>query len=69
MLRDLLRALGLDDLPAIPVDPAELVETLALLAGRDKQVEPARDGLSTTYTIDGHTAEGREFLLPLLKHL
>ena len=51
------------NLPAIPLATIpSLIDTLIKLNRRAGETEPALDGLSNTYTIDGQTATGEEFL-------
>jgi hypothetical protein len=57
-----LRLIGLDHIPAVPVELDGLIDTALKLVDRAKQTEPARQGLSNTYTIDGTTAEAITFL-------
>jgi len=54
--------LGLENLPAFPIDAAGMLDTLIRLSMRFKQREQALQGLSKTYTIGGRTARAREFL-------
>ena len=56
------RELGLENLPAFPIDTAGMVDMLIKLSVRFKQREQALEGLSRTYTIGGRTARAREFL-------
>jgi hypothetical protein len=56
------REIGLDNLPAFPIDTAGMLDTLIRLGMRFKQREQALEGLSKTYTIGGRTARAREFL-------
>jgi hypothetical protein len=54
--------LGLENVPAFPIDTAGMLDTLIKLSVRFKQREQALEGLSRTYTIGGRTARAREFL-------
>src|SRR6188472_3993866 len=56
------RELGLNNVPAFPIDTAGMLDTLIKLSIRFKQREQALEGLSRTYTIAGKTARAREFL-------
>jgi Lipoxygenase len=56
------RELGLDNVPAFPIDTAGMLDTLFRLGIRFKQREQALEGLSKTYTIGGKTARARDFL-------
>src|SRR6188472_2196851 len=56
------RELGLSNVPAFPIDPAGMLDTLIKLSIRFKQREQALEGLSRTYTIGGRSARAREFL-------
>jgi Lipoxygenase len=58
-----LRELGLDNVPAVPVDIAGILDTLVKLGIREKQCELAYQGLSRTFTIGGTTARAHAFLL------
>lgn len=57
-----LRAAGLEYAPAIPIDVAGMLDTLAKLDIRLKQREQALEGLARTFTIDGSTARAHDFL-------
>src|SRR5256885_15860430 len=59
-----LRDFGLQNIPAVPylLTLSEPLLTLFRLARRSLDVEPAKNGLSNTYTIAGQTARGYEFL-------
>jgi hypothetical protein len=57
------RELGLENVPAFPIDTAGMLNTLFKLGIRFKQREQALEGLSKTYTIGGKTARARDFLL------
>jgi hypothetical protein len=57
-----LRALGLEDIPAVPVDLVGMVETLVRLGTRAQETAQAMQGLTTPYTIGGVTALGHDFL-------
>jgi len=57
-----LRWFGLRNVPGIPFDLDGLADTTVKLLGRQLQIEPAKQGLSNTYTIGGNTATGYEFL-------
>ena len=57
-----LNLLGLDDIPAVPVELDGLLDSAYRLYQRSKEIEPARLGLTNTYTIDATTATGLEFL-------
>ncbi len=57
-----LRLAGLDDLPALPIDISEIVESLPRLLKRLIEQEPAKVGLSNSYTVAGETKTGQEFL-------
>ena len=58
----ILRLAGLGNLPALPIDISEIVESLPKLLERLIEQKPAKDGLSNTYTIAGETKTGQEFL-------
>jgi len=58
----LLRLAGLRHLPALPIDIAEIIESLPKLLKRLIEQQPAKDGLSNTYTIAGETGTGEDFL-------
>jgi hypothetical protein len=47
---------GLTNLPAIPFRIVDLPDTILKLVERSKQIQPAKDGFSTTFTIDAGTA-------------
>lgn len=47
---------GLTNMPAVPFHIAELPDTILKLYERSKQIQPAKEGLSTTFTIDAGTA-------------
>jgi hypothetical protein len=55
------RELGLENVPAFPIDTAGMLDTLFRLGIRFKQREQALEGLSKTYTIGGKTARARDF--------
>jgi hypothetical protein len=57
-----LRAFGLKNIPAVPVDLEGMVDTLLKLDVRAKQTEQAIQGLSKTYTLSGRTAPAHAFL-------
>lgn len=57
-----LRLIGLDHIPAVPIELDGLIDTALKLVDRAKQTGPARLGLSNTYSIDGQTAEAITFL-------
>jgi len=57
------RELGLQNVPALPIDTAGMLDTLFKLSIRFKQREQALEGLSKKYTIGGKTARAHEFLL------
>lgn len=54
--------LGLENVPAFPIDMAGMVDTLIKLSIRFKQREQALEGLSRRYTIGGTTARAYDFL-------
>lgn len=55
---------GLYNVPGVPtVDFSDAVKELGVLLDYQKQYAPAITGLSTTYTIGGHTASGADFLI------
>ena len=54
--------LGLENVPAFPIDTAGMVDTLIKLSIRFKQREQALEGLSRRYTIGGTTARAYDFL-------
>ena len=62
MLQLPLRELGLKYVPAIPVDPHGMADTVSRLAIRVKQREQALQGLSKMFTISGSTARAYNFL-------
>ena len=69
-----LRALGFANTPAVPFWPnvSSILKTLLLLALRALETEPAKLGLSVSYTIDGQTHSAYDFLYgegPLLSHV
>jgi hypothetical protein len=47
---------GLISMPAVPFRIAELPDTILKLYERTKQIRPAKDGLSTAFTLDAGTA-------------
>lgn len=51
-----------DNLPAIPVDVEEALETLAKLAERAIEIKQAQQSLTTLYTLDDTTTTGNNFL-------
>jgi hypothetical protein len=53
---------GLKDIPAVPITFSGLIGTAFALANRGKQTQPAAQGLTNLYTIDGQTATGQQFL-------
>jgi Lipoxygenase len=57
-----LRELGLEYVPAVPVDIGGMADTLSKLVIRVKQREQALQGLSKTFTIGGSTARAYNFL-------
>jgi len=57
-----LRELGLEHVPAVPVDIAGIVDSLVKLGIREKQCEQAYQSLSRTLTIGGTTARAHSFL-------
>ena len=57
-----LRELGLEYIPAVPVDIDGIVDTMFKLGVRAKQNEQALQGLSKTFTIGGSTARAYGFL-------
>jgi hypothetical protein len=57
-----LRELGLEYIPAVPVDIVGMLDTLVKLGVRVKQREQALQGLSKTFTIGGSTARAHDFL-------
>ncbi len=57
-----LHELGLEYVPAIPVDIVGILDTLVKLGVRVKQREQALQGLSKTFTIGGSTARAHDFL-------
>src|SRR5919202_1646406 len=57
-----LRELGLEYIPAVPVDIVGMLDTLVKLGVRVKQREQALQGLSKTFTIGGSTAHAHDFL-------
>ncbi len=59
-----LRDFGLQNIPAVPylLTLSEPLLTLFRLARRALEVQPAKDGLSNSYTIDGQTGTAYEFL-------
>ncbi len=59
-----LREFGLKNIPAVPllITFSEPLLTLFRLAHRALETEPAKNGLSNTYTIGGQTAAGHDFL-------
>ena len=62
LLRHIFR-LRYRNLPAVPLASIpSLIDTLIKLGKRSVETQPALDGLSNIYTIDGHTATGQEFL-------
>jgi hypothetical protein len=55
---------GLHNMPGVPtVDFSDGLKELGVLLDYQKQYAPAITGLSTTYTIGGHTASGADFLV------
>jgi hypothetical protein len=59
-----LQSFGLNNIPAVPYWPSiyRLSKTLLQLAVRELETEPAKHGLSNSYTIDNQTASAHEFL-------
>jgi len=57
-----LRELGLNNVPAVPVDIVGMLDTLVKLGVRVKQREQALQGLSKTFTIGGSTVRAHDFL-------
>src|SRR5262245_56459600 len=57
-----VRELGLEHVPAIPVDVGGMADTLARLVARVKQREQPLQGLTTTFTIGGSTERAYNFL-------
>lgn len=57
-----LRILGLKDIPAVPVDVAQIPGTLVRLGIRAEETKQATQGLSNVYTIAGVTAPAYPFL-------
>jgi hypothetical protein len=57
-----LRELGFKHVPAVPVDPRGMADTVPKLVLRVKQREQALQGLSKTFTIGGSTARAYNFL-------
>jgi hypothetical protein len=57
-----LRLLGLYNIPAVPVQLAEMLDTILKLGIRAEQVKQAKQGLTTTFTIGNVTAIAYEFL-------
>ena len=57
-----LQRLGFVDIPAFPTQFAEATDTLVRLLGRFFQLDQAKKGLTTEYTIDHHTASAFSFL-------
>ncbi len=53
---------GFDQVPAIPFDLEELIETLVLLSQRAKATEQAKNGLTNVYEIKGHKANSYSYL-------
>ncbi len=58
----MLHLARLRHLPALPVDISEVIESVPKLLKRLIEQQPAKDGLSNTYTIAGETGTGEEFL-------
>jgi hypothetical protein len=50
---------GLNSMPAIPFRIAELPDTILKLYERSQQIQPAKEALSTTFTLDAGTANER----------
>ena len=57
-----LWAVGLTDIPAIPIELNGLLDTLSKLQDRQQQALPARQGLSNVYSIGGILATAHEFM-------
>ncbi len=57
-----LRSIGLDHIPAVPIDLEGMADTIVKLGIRAKQTEQAIQGLSRTFTIGGSTGPALEFL-------
>ena len=59
-----LKEFGLKNIPAVPLllTFSEPILTLLHLARRALEVEPAKNGLTNTYTIDGQTGTANDFL-------
>ncbi len=53
---------GYPNVPALPLQPGGIGETLLALEGRDAQVVQAKQSLTNRYTIGGHTRTGYAFL-------
>lgn len=57
-----LHLLGLENIPAVPLQIDQTIETLLRLARRSTATRPVQFGYSNRYTIDGHNATGYQFL-------
>lgn len=57
-----LNWLGLDHIPAVPIEIDGLLDSALKLRARTKEIEPAKQGLTNSYTINATTATGLEFL-------
>ena len=60
----LLNGMGLNSIPAVPIDLSEIPKTIRGLVDRINEFLPAIEGLSRLYTIGGVTAPAHEFLFP-----
>lgn len=60
--QELLRSAGLANIPALPINIPETIETIPRLLLRLQEQMPAKEGLSNSYTIGGRTRTGFEFL-------
>ena len=57
-----LPIISFDNIPAIPVDVGDALETLAKLGQREIETRQAKQGLTTLYTIEDTTTTGYNFI-------
>ena len=58
----LFRGMALKAIPAVPFEIREALDAAAGLLERKKELQPAMNALSNTYTIDGVTDTAHDFL-------
>lgn len=54
--------IGLENIPAVPVELDGLLDSAVKLYERTKEIQPAKQGLTNRYTLNATTATGLEFL-------